>query len=469
MAEWKLEISRQKSGNNACVIFIHGFQGDPMVTWADFPRLLAENPNMDGWDVLSFGFESNLTPDLTGVWEGDPAIQSIADSLRTFVWANLSPDYGGFIFIAHSMGGLAVQRALLDDQAMTQKVDKVILFGTPSFGLLKAWPFRLPILSLLNRQVRDMGKNSSFIRSLRSKWDERFGQDPPFGFLAVAGSEDEFVPRSASIDGFPDNQCRVVPGNHLEIVKPTTPSDASLGVVTRFIVGEESCHAAMGSAALALERRKFQEVIDQLSPNQERLDRHARVNLALALDAMDDREEAMKVLAGAQKYGTDAMGVLAGRHKRNWIQAREEMEAQTALDLYHRAYRIAKGDDGGKGDAAQAFYHGINLAFLALVYEADTSKAQDIAQEVLGHCAVARVDENSENRMWRLATEGEAYLILGDIDTSLKCYEQAFDGPPKPKPWQFLSTSQQALRIADQLGNEQIAKGLLTLFGGDRL
>jgi hypothetical protein len=70
--------------------------------------------------------------------------------------------------------------------------------------------------------------------------------------------------------------------------------------------------------------------------------------------------------------------------------------------------------------------------------------------------------------MWRVATEGEANLILGNIDTALECYKQAFEGPPKPKPWQFTSTSQQALRIADQLGNEQIAQGLLNLFAGRR-
>ena len=146
MAEWRLNITRENPGNKACVIFIHGFSGGPTDTWADFPKLLAEDSTMDGWDILSWGYKSGLAPDLTGVWKGDPSIQTIADSLRSYARTNLATKYGGLIIISHSMGGLAVQRALLDDQELRQKVDKVILFGTPSFGLVKAWIFQLPIL-----------------------------------------------------------------------------------------------------------------------------------------------------------------------------------------------------------------------------------------------------------------------------------------------------------------------------------
>ncbi len=462
MAEWNLDITGQDPDNKACVIFIHGFQGDPTATWADFPKLLAEDPTMDGWDVLSLGYESDLAPDLTGVWEGNPSIKTIADSLGTFARTKLASKYGGFVFIAHSMGGLAVERALLDHPELTQNVDKVILFGTPSFGLVKAWIFQLPILRSLNRQVRDMGRKSDFIRSLRSDWDERFGEGPPFSFLAVAGSEDEFVPRTASIEGFPDNQCKVVPGNHLQIVKPATASDASVGVVIDFVRGKDTPRGRWGTAALALERRDFQKVENQLGPNRASLDSRALVDLALALDGLGKRAEAMDVLVDAKRHGTDAMGVLAGRHKRNWIQDRVEKEARSAIDLYGEAYKTAED----KGDAPQAYYHGINLAFLALVYEAARPKARGLADKVLGHCAQAEKDELPQDRMWRLATEGEANLILGNIDTALERYEQAFEGPPKPKPWQFTSTSQQALRIADQLGDEQIAQGLLKLFEG---
>jgi pimeloyl-ACP methyl ester carboxylesterase len=457
MAAWNLSVTRQKAGHRAGVVFIHGFQGDPTATWADFPKLLAESPVMDGWDIVSFGYQSNLAPDTAGIWRGDPNIQTIADSLATFARTGTAANYGGLVIVAHSMGGLAVQRALLDHADLTSRVDKVILFGTPSFGLWKAWPFRLPVLQFFNRQVRDMARGGGFIVSLRRDWDDRFGSSPPFGFLAVAGSEDEFVPRAASIDDFPDDRCAVVPGDHLAIVKPTNASDASVAVVLDFIRGNGT-PVPWGTAALALERRDFQKAVDQLSPNRSGLDGRALVSLALALDGVGRRSEAMEVLADAKRRGTDAMGVLAGRHKRNWIGSRVAGEADAAVRLYDEAFRIAEA----ASDAEQAYYHGINLAFLALVYEASRPKAHALARDVLAHCAAAAPGESPGSRMWRLATEAEAHLILGEIDTAVERYKESLAA--QPKPWQLASTSQQALRIADELGDETIARRLLGAF-----
>jgi len=464
MAEWKLDITRQEDTNKGCIIFIHGFQGGPTTTWGDFPKLLANNPDMDGWNIVSFGFKSNLSPNLTGICGGDLYIQMIGRSLSSFSRSNWATKYEALTIIAHSVGGLAVQSALVEDVEFREKVDKVILFGTPSFGLIKAWPFRLPILRVLNKQVRDMAKGSHFIRNLRSNWTKLFGETPPFDFLSVGGTTDEFVPQTASISGFPDKQCDVVPGNHFEIVKPTTTEDASLGVVIDFINGQKVHYGQYTASALALERRNFQGIINRLHNNRNRLDRQALITLALALDAVNRRKDAINVLADAKRLGTDAMGVLAGRHKRNWIHDRIEDEANTALSLYQDAYKTAEA----KGDHAQAFYHGINVAFLELIFKDNKSEARHISKRVIEHCALAKGDESANNRMWRLATEGEANLILENVDTALIQYRQALEGPPKPKPWQFLSTSQQGLRIADHLADNKIAESLLNLFSGGR-
>lgn len=255
-----------------------------------------------------------------------------------------------------------------------------------------------------------------------------------------------------------------MPGDHLKIVKAAKANDASLGVVIDFIRGEDNSRWRWGTAALALERRDFHGVERQLGPTREKLDRRALVDLALALDGLGKRKEAMEVLDDAKRHGTDAMGVLAGRHKRNWIRYRVEKEVQSAINLYREAYELSVD----KNNAAQAFYHGINLAFLALVYEEDRPKALGLADSVLGHCADAQKNEHPGDRMWRLATEGEAYLILGNIDTALERYKQSFEGLPKPEPWQFTSTSQQALRVADEPGYEKMAQDLLKIFTGDK-
>lgn len=287
MASWQINKIRKSADNKACIIFIHGFNGDLTFTWGRFPDLLCQEQSMNGWDIVCFGYDSTLTPDLTlGIWTSNPSIQKIADTLRTFIRSSFASRYDAIVFIAHSMGGLVVQRALLDEHALARKVDKVILFGTPSFGLNNAWLFQLPILKSLYRQPRDMGKNSEFIRSLRSDWSQQFQTAIPFGFLAIAGSEDEFVPHSSSIDGFPANHFAVVPGDHLTIVKPEKTTDASFTLVHGFITEKAGYLGPWGSDALACARRERQQVVDQLEKNRAHLDRQALVNLALALAPM---------------------------------------------------------------------------------------------------------------------------------------------------------------------------------------
>jgi pimeloyl-ACP methyl ester carboxylesterase len=468
MATWQINEIRKTPGNKACIIFIHGFNGHTTFTWGRFPDLLCHEPAINGWDVVCFGYKSSLAPDIAGIWTGKPRIQTIARSLRTFIDTSFSSSYDALTLIAHSMGGLVVQRALLDEETLTQKVDKVLLFGTPSFGLSKAWLFQLPIMKTLFRQPRDMGKNSTFIKTLRKDWLEKFGKVIPFDFLTVAGSEDQFVPMSASIDGFPEHQWKVVKGNHSTIVALEKTGDASLDVAISFIAKKEKYKNSWKSSDLALERREFHRVISQLKKNRKRLDSLALVTLALAYEGLGRRAEAIEVLGDARRHGTDAMGVLAGRYKRNWLQERIDDDARTAFDLYSEAYELCRSD---RSKAAQSFYHGINLAFLSLIYNNDLGRARDIARQVLQHCADAKLNEikhTPEDIMWRRATEGEAHLILRNFDAAIEHYTSMLQGPPKPDPWQLTSTVQQAKLIADKLGDEPLAQSLLKLFSGDQ-
>ena len=55
----------------------------------------------------------------------------MADEFRTFRETELA-GYERLVLVAHSLGGLVIQRALLDDQELLQKVKRVFLFATPS-------------------------------------------------------------------------------------------------------------------------------------------------------------------------------------------------------------------------------------------------------------------------------------------------------------------------------------------------
>jgi len=111
-----------------------------------------------------------------------------------------------------------------------------------------------------------------------------------------------------------------------------------------------------------------------------------------------------------------------------------------------------------KKDAPQAFYHAINCAFMNLAFGSDITAAREFAQKALEHCT-----ESGRQDIWRFATEGEAYLYLGDTDRALQSYAQALALGPQPR--EAASMYQQATRAADLVGEDALVAQLAGTFG----
>src|SRR5262245_55485327 len=126
----------RRSNGAKAVVFLHGFSGARDDTWDRFPALLGTSTS--AWDIFTIGYATTLLPDVVGVWSADPDLPILATMLRTQLAAPPFSAYGSLALIAHSMGGLVVQKALVDDATLAQRVRDVILFGTPSGGLRKA-------------------------------------------------------------------------------------------------------------------------------------------------------------------------------------------------------------------------------------------------------------------------------------------------------------------------------------------
>ena len=138
-------------------------------------------------------------------------------------------------------------------------------------------------------------------------------------------------------------------------------------------------------------------------------------------------------------------------------------EAEKSLNLYREALNLSLEQN----NYAQAYYHGINVAFLELHHLREPESACKTAQQVLDLCErAAQSEETDTNKMWRLATQGEAWLIQGDADQAKAHYLQAFNMEKRPEPWQFASTVQQALHILDRLDSHKLAQQMLEIFEG---
>ena len=447
MADSPHRVDHRVNGAPAAIVLVHGFGGNAAATWGLFPDLLKQEPRLKNWDVFSIGYSTSLAFDLAGVWSADPEIITLGGLIETISDVAPIDRYRSLAILAHSMGGLLVQRALLSNTKLRGRVSHVLLFGTPSAGLEKASPFRF-----WKRQLRDMSHDSAFIRTLRQDWTTSFRDAPPFSFLSVAGDRDEFVPRTSSLDPFTEATRRVVYGNHLEIVKPDNTNHLGFTVAVKALVGIDDGTGFLDTALKAVESRAFQQAIDTLSPHADELDDKGLVTLALALDSVGRQSDAIDLLTRVHAKGTDPLGVLAGRLKRRWLVEHRRTDAEQALALYRNGLTHAEAN----GDPAQAQYHAINCAFMELAFAESLKACREYAARALTHCA------NASAGVWRFATEGEANIYLGNHAAAREAYARAVALNPSPR--QTGSMYQQAFRAADLMDEDALAVELRALF-----
>jgi tetratricopeptide (TPR) repeat protein len=299
-----------------------------------------------------------------------------------------------------------------------------------------------------------MAEDSEFITTLRQQWTATIGAKPSFAFATVAGDSDEFVPTTSSLKPFEKTYQRVVYGNHLQIVKPDDSNHLGFKVLVDVLTGASTAVGPFDAARRAVESRDFQQAIDTLWPHRDALDDGGLVTLALALESVGRQNDALELLSTSRKLGTDPMGVLAGRLKRRWLAERRRADAEAALTLYKDALARAEA----KSDASQAFYHAINCGFMNLAFGGDFTAAREYARKALDYCTKSGIQD-----VWRYATEGEAYLYLGDTARALEGYGKALALTPEPR--QAASMYQQAVRAADLTGEDHTVGDLAAVFG----
>jgi pimeloyl-ACP methyl ester carboxylesterase len=446
-------------GSDVVLLFVHGYSGDLTATWGDFPSLLRLEPRLHGWDIFSLGYSTSLFPNFRYLWSAQPSIATLADLFRTHLGYGTLSGYRRIAVLAHSMGGLLVQRAILDEPKILNRTSHLFLFGTPSDGLRKAAPFKF-----WNRQVQDLGRDSKFMQDLRTRRGTVFA-NPVFEFATIAGDTDDFVPRESSLDPFDKRFHRVVPGNHIEIVKPAAATDLGVQVVVNTIGGNAAAAGPWSAERAAVEHGEFQQAIARLQPSAGQLDPHALVQLALAMEECGRSEDAIRLLDRYGEKHTDPRGVLAGRLKRRWLHERREEDGTRAREIYAEAYQTAKAHPDGP-DNPQAYYMAINVAFMELALDptspAVRRRGEGWAQKALEHARRSPADK------WRMATEGEANLILGKPDEAIASYRAAIALQPTPR--ELSSMFQQAYHVADLLyppaadGGDPMAERLDNLF-----
>jgi pimeloyl-ACP methyl ester carboxylesterase len=421
---------------------------------------------LSSWDVYGLGYSTSLRIDVPRLWAANPDLTLLSLSLRSALSAPPLSTYGSIALVAHSMGGLVAQHAMLDGPTAT-RVTTLTLFGTPSNGLVKSLFGRF-----FSAQARDMAIGSDFVTGLRTTWTRLYGGTHHFVLRVVAGERDQFVPPESSLAPFPDNVQRVVPGNHLEIVKPMSAQDRSVQLLIDTLLGDRPARDVVDSALVAVERRRFAEAVQTLLPRVAELDAVALVQLALALEGVGRQDEALAILEKYYRGGTsstDALGVLGGRLKRRWIVSRAASDWQRAVALYTEGLQRSAPDgiategaiaQGSGRSADQAMYHAINLAFLELMATPDSepvpAAARELARRASTYASMAKAHRAAMGQTrpdhWQLATDGDALAIEGRLAEACERYSEARAAAERPRD--IDSMYGQAVLIAQRMYGE---------------
>ncbi|MBT8253358.1 MAG: hypothetical protein HKN00_06565 [Flavobacteriaceae bacterium] len=406
-------ISWRNEGTDNLVIFVHGFSGEASGTFGQIPKMLLEDKDMNGWDMRPFGYSQFVNPEMgKEVWAGISDIDRIANELKLSIIYKFNA-YSRIAIVAHSLGGLVAQKALLSLKPEHMlRVSHLVMYGTPSDGidpqvLKNTW----------QEKYEAMSREGDFIKELRSSWTNSFKDGIPFK-LKVAGSiSDEYVDLSSCFEPFEESNCEMIDGDHLRMVKPDSADSASYQLIVKTLTDSEFANKYLNKEEVNLALGKYGVTVQTLLPQVEELGEEGLKQLIFGLEGLDRREEALQILNThpVAKGNSDLMGIIGGRHKRAYLLKNLKKDGDAAIEYYKKGLEIAQQ----KKDHDQIYYLAINLAFTSIVIENDQTNMKTYAQMALDateHC----VDD-----LWKIATVGEAKMYLSDFDSAKENYEKA--------------------------------------------
>lgn len=114
------------------ILFIHGLGGKPYKTWYKFEKLLRTDSDFSDYKILFFPYPTSIIKIFP--WSIFPRIQTLADSLRTFIFHRTSFD-DKITIITHSMGGLIAKKYLIEELKRNNKIriKKLLLYACQAY------------------------------------------------------------------------------------------------------------------------------------------------------------------------------------------------------------------------------------------------------------------------------------------------------------------------------------------------
>ena len=226
------------------VVFLHGFSGESIKTWVDFPSLAVVDPRSQGVDLLFFGYDGLFTQAGVSAIQFLNFMRALAATptsiFPNFVGRQQWLGYQQIVIVAHSLGAVIARRAIVDairagDQWPNQV--RLVLFapahnGAYAAGLASSYLssgqgwYLGGLASLFIRYkiplFEDLKDTSPVIRNLRRDTEDELARAPHSGLTAhsVTWAKSENVVINAQF--LRDPLPTILDANHSTVCKPNS-------------------------------------------------------------------------------------------------------------------------------------------------------------------------------------------------------------------------------------------------------
>ncbi|MBN4057980.1 caspase family protein [Olleya sp. AH-315-K02] len=405
------KVFRQTENANNVILFVHGFSGDAHNTFGKIPDLFMEENRLDGWDMFPFGFNANINPEMgKDVWATVKDINRVSDNLSSAIKHKFKK-YNRIAIVAHSLGGIVTQRAILNlDKENRDRISHVLLFGSPNNGITNN-----AIKKLWQNKISELIQDQPFIKKLRTDWDNVFKNNYPFNLKVVYARKDEYVSKESCLNPFNKTNWATVSGDHFTMANIDTTNNDSYNLILETLTDNEFTNKFIDKQEVNLILGEYDEVIRKLKPNLEKLDEQGLERLIYALEGLGQRKEALKILKSHKlaQNDPDILNVLGGLYKRKYLDDSLYEDGKAAFDCYTKALDLAKKIN----QTEQICENAINLAFLNLKLEEDYHDMENFANIAIEAATDFRFD-----KIWKLRALAEGYIYLNNLEKSKEIF-----------------------------------------------
>ncbi len=211
--------------NTRVIVFVHGIFGKAESTWAcpngqSWPSLIAGDDSIKGADIYVANYPTPYVGNRMTIDEIVANLKNRLDGDGVF------SKHNQVVFLAHSMGGLVVQRLLLTYRDLAKQVPFIYFFSTPNSGAEIATLAHAFSVDPLLKELLP-GNQNDYLLNLEAEWRAAsfqsihrycaYEKQPYLGVLIV----DRLSSTRTCESAVPIN------ANHVSIVKPcTTAADS---------------------------------------------------------------------------------------------------------------------------------------------------------------------------------------------------------------------------------------------------